>query len=178
MNVLYGSTRHRTWTCSAILAHPQDSEWYRCVRLSATRLQEYDATQKYLEREAKASAKAKRKSKRNGTEKGKSKDKSKDGTSDTSNTKSSFCKGKDCPKSLRWPAAKKTMSHELCKLTKIDSDVSVHVCSLKNGQGNAFRKSSKTRPLPGAEMQQREMRQVSCATVKQEGSQQCIVCWT
>ena len=34
----------------------------------------------------------------------------------------------------------------------------------KNGQGDSFRKSSETRPLSGAEMQQRGMRQVSCDT--------------
>ena len=102
----------------------------------------------------KASAKAKRKEK--------SKDKSKEGTSDTSNTKCSFCKGNDCPKSLRWPAEKKTMRHELCKLTMIDSDASVHVCPLNTGQGDGFRTSSETRPLPGTEMQQRGMRQMSC----------------
>ena len=39
------------------------------------------------------------------------------------------------------------MSHELCKLNMIDSDVSVHVCSLKNGQGNGFRKSSKNETI-------------------------------
>ena len=47
----------------------------------------------------------------------------------------------------------------------IDSDTSIHVCPLNNGQGDGFRKSSETRPLPGApgaEMQQREMRQMSC----------------
>ena len=54
------------------------------------------------------------------------------------------------------------MSHELCELTMIDSDASIHVCSLKNGQGDSFRKSSETRPLPGAEKQQRGMRQMSC----------------
>ena len=68
------------------------------------------------------------------------------------------------PKSLSWPAEKKTMSHELCKLTTIDSDASVHVCPLKNGQGDGFRKSSETRPLPGAEMQQRGMTQVGYET--------------
>ena len=39
--------------------------------------------------------------------KGKSKRKarmSKEGALDTSNTKCPFCKGKDCPKSLKWPA--------------------------------------------------------------------------
>ena len=88
----------------------------------------------------------------------------KEGTSDTSNTKCSFCKGKDRLKSLRWPVEKKTMCHELCKLTMIDSDASVHVCPLNNGQGDGFRKLSETRPLPGAEMQQREMRQMSCGS--------------
>ena len=68
----------------------------------------------------------------------------------------------DRPKSLRWPAEKKTVSHELSKLTMIDSDASIHVCPLNNGQGDGFRKSSETRPLPGVEMQQREMRQMNC----------------
>ena len=53
------------------------------------------------------------------------------------------------------------MSHELSKLTMIDSDASVDVCPLKNGQGNSFRKSSETRSLSAAEMQQRAMRQMS-----------------
>ena len=53
------------------------------------------------------------------------------------------------------------MSHELCKLTMIDSDASVHVCPLKHGQGDDFRKSSETRPLPAAKMQQLGMRQTS-----------------
>ena len=44
----------------------------------------------------------------------------------------------------------------------IKSDASVNVCSLKHGQGDSFRKLSETRPLPGAEMQQRGMRQMSC----------------
>ena len=92
----------------------------------------------------------------------KNKDKSKEGTSETSNTKCSFCKGNDCPKSLRWPAEKKTMSHELRKLTMIDSDASVHVCPPNTGQGDGFRSSRETRPLPGAEMPQRGMRQMSC----------------
>ena len=115
----------------------------------------------------KGKRKGKEKGKRKGKEKGKNKDKSKEGTSDTSNTKCTFCKGKDCPESLTWPAEKTTMSHELCKLTMIDSDASVHVCSPKNGQGDGFRKSSETRPLPtasGTEMQQRGMRQVSYDT--------------
>ena len=54
------------------------------------------------------------------------------------------------------------MSHELSKLTMIDSDASIHVCPLNNGQGDGFRKPSETRPLSGAEMQQRGMRQMSC----------------
>ena len=95
-------------------------------------------------------------------EKGKSKDKSKEGTSDTSNTNCSFCKGNDCPKSLRRPAEKKTMSHGLSKLTMIDSDSSIHVCPLNSGPGDGFRKSSKTKPMPRAEMQQREMRLMIC----------------
>ena len=140
---------------AAILArNPQDSEWCRCVRLSATRLQEYDAL--------KSMCREKGKSKRKGKEKGKSKYKLKEGTGDTSNTKCSFCKGKDRPKSLIWPAEKKTMSHELSKLTLIDSDASIHLCPLNNGQGDGFRKSSATRPLPGAEMQQLEIRQMNC----------------
>ena len=97
-----------------------------------------------------------------GKEKGKSNDISKEGTLDTSNTKCSFCKGKDCLKSLKWPAEKKTMGHELSKLTMIDSDASVHVCSLKHGQGDSFRNLSETRPLPGVEMQQRGKRQMGC----------------
>ena len=84
--------------------------------------------------------KAKGKGKRKGKEKGKSKDKSKEGASDRSNTRCSFCKGKDCLKSLTWPAEKKTMRRELSKLTMIDSDASVHVCPLKNGQGARSRK--------------------------------------
>ena len=59
------------------------------------------------------------------------------------------------------------MSHELCKLTMIDSDASVHVCSLKHGQGGRLSQSSETRPLltaPGVEMQQRGTRQVSYDT--------------
>ena len=70
----------------------------------------------------------------------------KEGTSDTSNTKCSFCKGKD-PKSLTWPVEKKTMSHELSKLTMINSDASV--------QGDGFRESRE-------ETQQRGMRQMCC----------------
>ena len=75
--------------------------------------------------------KGKEKNKRKGKEKGESNDKLKQGTSHTSNAKCSFCKGKDCPKSQRWPAEKKTMSHELSKLTMIDSDASVHVCPIE-----------------------------------------------
>ena len=150
---------------AAILAHnPQDSEWCRYVRLGATRLQEHDALKSMWKEKGKGKGKrkGKGKGKRKGKEKGKSKDKSKEGTSDTSNTECSFCKGKDRPKSLTWPAEKKTMSHELSELTMIDSDASVHVCPLKYGQGDGFRKSSETRPLPGAEMEQRGMRQTSC----------------
>ena len=77
---------------AAILAHnPQDSEWCRCVRLSATGLQDHDALKSILKERGKSNDKGKHKSK----EKGKSKDKSKEGTSDTSNTKSSFCRGND-----------------------------------------------------------------------------------
>ena len=135
---------------------PQDSEWCRHVRLSATRLQRYDALKSV--RKEKCRGKGEEKSKRKGKEKGKSKDKSKEGTSDTSNTRCSLCKGKDCLKSLTWPAEKKTMSYELCKLTMIDSDACAHP---KHGQGDGIRKLSETRPLPGAEMQQRGMRQMS-----------------
>ena len=128
---------------AATLAHnPQDSEWCTYVRLSATRLQEYGALK--------------------GKQQGKSKETLKEGTSDTLNTKCSFYKGKDRPKSLTWPAEKKTMSPELCELTMTDSDASIHVCPLNNGQLDGFRKSSETRPLPGAVMQQREMRQMGC----------------
>ena len=133
---------------AAVLAHnPQDSERYRCVRLSATRLQEYDALKSKRKSKGKgkrkekskskrkgkekSKRKGKEKSKRGGKEKGKSKDKSKEGTSDTSNTKCSFCIGNDCHKSLTWPADKKTVSHELSKLTMIDSNASVHACPFK-----------------------------------------------
>ena len=92
----------------------------------------------------------KEKGKRKGKERGKSKDKLKEGTSDTSNAKCSFCKGKDLRKSLTWPAEKKTMSRELSKLSMIDSGASVHVCPPKHVQGDSLRKSSETRPLPGA----------------------------
>ena len=59
------------------------------------------------------------------------------------------------------------MSHELCELTMIDDDASVHVCPPKHGQGDGFRKSSETRPLltaSGAEMQHHGMRQLSYDT--------------
>ena len=119
---------------AATLAHnPHDSEWCRCVRLSATRLQEYDALKSMWKEKGKSKRKGKGKSKRKGKERGKNKDKSKEGTSDTSNAKCSFCKGNDRHKSLTWPAEKKTMSHELSKLTMIDSDASMHVCPLNNG---------------------------------------------
>ena len=85
---------------AAILAHnPQDSEWCRYVRLSATRLQKYDTLKSIWKERGKSKRKSngkgnrkgkgkskhrgKEKSKRKGKEKGKSKDKSKDGTSDT-----------------------------------------------------------------------------------------------
>ena len=73
---------------AATLAHnTQDSEWCRCVRLSATRLQEYDAL--------KSMWKEKGKSKREGKEEGKSKDnKSKEGTSDTVEHEMLFLQGK------------------------------------------------------------------------------------
>ena len=163
---------------AAILArNPQDSEWCRCVRLSATRLQEYDALKSTCKEKGKSKRKSKGKgkhrekgkSKPKGKEKGKSKDKLKEGTSDTSNTKCSFCKGKDRPKSLRWPAEKKTMSHELSKLTMIDSDASIHVVKIAHStmaKGTVFANRVKChhilRPLPGEEMQQREMRQMNC----------------
>ena len=114
----------------------------------------------------KAKRKASAKAKRTASAKAKRKEKTRT-TSDRSNTKCSFCKGKDCPKSLTWPAEKKTMSHELCKLTMIDSDASVHACPPRHGQGDGFRKSSETRLLltaSGAEMQQRGMSQVSYDT--------------
>ena len=142
---------------AAMLAHnPQDPERCRYVRLDATRLQKHDALKSVCKEKGKGNGKSK------GKEKGKGKDKSKEGTSDPSNTKCSFCKGNDCPKSLTWPAEKKTMSHVLSKSTMIDSDASVHVCPHKHGQGDGFRKSSETRPLPGAAMQQRGMRHMSC----------------
>ena len=81
---------------AAILAHnPQDSEWCRCVRLSATTLQEHDALKSMRKEKGKSKRKGKEKSKRKVKEKGKSKDKSKEGTSDTSNTTCSFFKGKE-----------------------------------------------------------------------------------
>ena len=72
---------------AATLAHnPQDSEWCRCVRLSATRLQEYDALKSMWKEKGKSKRKSKGKGKRKekgkskckGEEKGKSKDKSKE----------------------------------------------------------------------------------------------------
>ena len=149
MNVLYGSRRRRIQTRSGTQSkqqywhtNPQDSELCRYVRLSVTKLQEYDALKSMWKEKGKSKRKGKERSKRKSKERGKSKDKSKEGTSDTSNTKCSVCKGKDCPKSLRWPAEKKTMSHELCELTMIDSDASVHVRPHKHGQGDGLRKSS------------------------------------
>ena len=121
---------------AAILAHnPQDSEWCKYVRLSATGLQEHDALKSIL--------KEKGKSKRKSNDKGKH-------------------KSKETRRTRNPPSAEETMSHGLCKSTMIDSDASIHVCPLTNGQGDGFRKSSETRPLPGAEMQQREMRQMNC----------------
>ena len=96
---------------AAILArNPQDSEWCRCVRLSATRLQEYDALKSMCKEKGKSKRKSKVKgkhrekgkskrkgkerSKRKGKEKGKSKDKLKEGTSNTSKTKCSFLQRK------------------------------------------------------------------------------------
>ena len=82
---------------AAILVHnPQDSEWCRFVRLSTTRPQRHDALKSVCKEKGKR--KGKDKSKRIGKEKGKSKDTSKEVTSNTSNTKCSFCKGKDRPK--------------------------------------------------------------------------------
>ena len=98
---------------AAMLAHnPWDSEWCRCVRLSATRLQEYDALKSMWEKKGKSKRKSKGKGKRKekgkskckGKEKGKNKDKLKEGTSNTSNAKCSVCKGNDRHKSLTWPA--------------------------------------------------------------------------
>ena len=68
---------------------PQDSEWCRNVRLSATRLQRYDAVKSVWKEKGKEKSKrkGKEKSKRKGKEKSKRKDKSKKGTSDTSNIK-------------------------------------------------------------------------------------------
>ena len=70
--------------------------------------------------------KIKRKGKENSMREGKErkiKDKSNEGTSETSNTKCTFCEGKDILK---------TMSHELSKLTMIDSDPSIAPCALLN----------------------------------------------
>ena len=89
---------------ASILAHnPQDSEWCRYVRLSATKLQKYDALKSVWKGKGKRKGKGKGKgkgkerSKRKGKKKRKSKDKSKEGRSGTSNTKCSFCKEKDRP---------------------------------------------------------------------------------
>ena len=50
---------------AATLAHnPQDSEWCRCVRLSATRLQEYDALKSMWKEKGKSKRKSKDKGKR------------------------------------------------------------------------------------------------------------------
>ena len=96
---------------AATLAHnPQDSEWCRYVRLSATRLQEHDALKSMWKEKGKGKRKGKGKSKpkgkerskRKGKEKGKSEDKPKEGTPNTPNTKCSTRKGKDCPKSPTW----------------------------------------------------------------------------
>ena len=141
---------------AAMLAHnPQDSECCRFVRLSVTRLQEFDALKSVWQRQEQAQrqkqGKSTEKSKRKGKEKGKSKDKSKERTSDTSIAKCSFCKGND--------RENKELSVE--QVDVIDSDESIHVCPLNNGQGDGFRKSSETRPLPAAKMHQRGMRQIS-----------------
>ena len=122
MNVLYGSMRHRTWARTG--TQPKQQYWRTTDRiqsgadlsdLSPTRLQEYDAPNSIWKEKGKIKHKSKDKGKRTGKgksmrkgkEKGKSKDKSKEGTSDTSNTKCSFFKGKDRPKSLRWPALRR-----------------------------------------------------------------------
>ena len=84
---------------------------------------------------SKSKRKGKEEGKRKSKEKGTSKAKSKERTSDTLNAKCSFCKGNDRHKSLTWPAEKKTMSHELSKLTMIDSDASVHVPTQKRPRG-------------------------------------------
>ena len=135
-----------TIKAATLARNPQDPEWCRCVRLSATRVQEFDALrsvererQKQAQKQRQGQAQRQRqKQAQKAKRKEKSKDKSKEGTSDTSNTKCSFCRGNDCPKSLRWPAEKKTMSHELSKLTMIGSDASVHVCPLNTAKGTAF----------------------------------------
>ena len=63
---------------AATLAHnPQDSEWCRCVRSSATRLQEYDALKSMWKEKGKSKRKSKSKSKRKGKGKRKGKEKSK-----------------------------------------------------------------------------------------------------
>ena len=99
--------------------------------------------------------KGKEKSKRNGKEKGKTRISRRKEHQDTVEHEMLLLQGKGSSKSLRWPSEKKTMSHELSKLTMIDRDASVHVClPKKTAKGDSFRKSSKTRPLPGAEMQE------------------------
>ena len=70
------------------------------------------------------------------------------------------------------------MSHELIKLTTIESDASDHVYPLKHGQGDGFHKPNETRPLPGTEMQQGGMRQVSHDTEVGRVTAVSIVCWT
>ena len=110
----------------------------------------------------KASTKAKRKARAKAKRKDKARISRRKEHQTRRTPKCSSCKRRNRPKSLRWPAEKKTISHELSKLTMIDSDASIHVCPLNNGQGDGFRKSSETRPLPGAEVQQCGMRQISC----------------
>ena len=157
---------------AAMLAHnPQDPEWCRYVRLSATRLQEHDALKNVCKEKCKGKGKSKRKEQKQAqrqrekqAQKQRQKAKARirrrkeHKTRRTRNAPS--CKGNDCLRSLKRPAEKKTVSHELSKLTMIDSDASIHVCPLKHGQGDGFRKSSETRPLPAAEMQQRGTRQM------------------
>ena len=79
----------RDTTKAAILArNPQDSEWCRCVRLSATRLQEYDALQsmskekRKIKRESKGKGKHRERGKSKHREKGKSKRKGKEKSND------------------------------------------------------------------------------------------------
>ena len=79
----------RDTTKAAILArNPQDSEWCRCVRLSATRLQEYDALQsmskekRKIKRESKGKGKHRERGKSKHRERGKSKRKGKEKSND------------------------------------------------------------------------------------------------